>query len=459
MSEDRVLQGSADKQGKEENGKKPTVIGLSQRSSGVVQTIMPKISAAVAERTRLENPNIDLSTAENWLLREELIEICKNGVVEGLAPKVGIFKNHFSYPNGFSGDPELIEAISSFFNKFFDPIIPVEASHIATAPGAASCLEALLFTICDPGDGVLVPGPYWNGFDFQFRVRPFVKPILVNTESFDNTLSADLLPALEAALKQADCPVRALVLTNPHNPFSQCYPRSVLEACLRFCEEQNIHYISDEVYAMSTFNIGTSNPLPTFVSALSLDAEKIGCAAQRIHTIWSISKDFGSSGIRLGCTISQANPEIIVGLSLASNTQTSSLAAIFTKCLLTSPQLSDLIQLNRDRLSSSYATVASWLELNSIKWIPANAGVYVFAKLCKDATTWEDEARVIQKCKEGGVLLSAGKNYHGVESEKGWARITFAVQPEVLQAGLSKISKVLGIFPPQVEKFPNTKAE
>lgn len=49
---------------------------------------MPKIKGAVEERKIKENPNIDLSTAENWLIREELIEICKDSIAQGLEPKV-----------------------------------------------------------------------------------------------------------------------------------------------------------------------------------------------------------------------------------------------------------------------------------------------------------------------------------------------------------------------------------
>lgn len=66
--------------------------GLSTRSSTMVQAIMPKISAAVAERTRLENPNIDLSTAENWLMREDLLKICKDAIAKELGSKVDTVK-------------------------------------------------------------------------------------------------------------------------------------------------------------------------------------------------------------------------------------------------------------------------------------------------------------------------------------------------------------------------------
>ncbi|KAL5364141.1 PLP-dependent transferase [Aspergillus floccosus] len=400
---------------------------------------MPKISAAVAERTRLDNPNIDLSTAENWLLRDELLDICKDAITKNLGGK------HFSYPSGFSGDPSMVEAVASFLNTHFHPVQAVKTDQIATAPGAASCLDALLYTICDPGDGVLVPGPYWNGFDFQFRVRASVTPVLVNCPDFKSTLTTELIPALQTAVEQATCPVRALVLTNPHNPFGQCYPREVLEACLKFCEEHKIHYISDEVYALSTIDSADSDDLTPFISALSLDPSAVGCSPGRVHVIWSISKDFGSSGIRLGCTISQHNPEVIVGVTLASNTQTSSLAAIYTTAVLSSDQTDWLVKKNQERLSSAYGMIAAWLRANDIEYIPVRAGVYVFAKLGKQIQSWDEETALVQKCKDAGVLISAGRSYHGIESEKGWARITFAVEPDTLQRGLERLSSALDL--------------
>lgn len=91
-----------------------------------------------------------------------------------------------------------------------------------------------------------------DGFDFQFRVRASVTPLVVNCPSFDDTFSSKLLPALEDSIAKATIPVKALVFTNPHNSLGQCYSRTVHEDCLRFCEQRNLHFISDEVYAMST---------------------------------------------------------------------------------------------------------------------------------------------------------------------------------------------------------------
>lgn len=67
-----------------------------------------------------------------------------------------------SYPNGFNGDQDLLEALMNFFNAYFKPVIPVSKEHIATAPGAAFAIDSILYNICDPGDGLLVMTPCWS---------------------------------------------------------------------------------------------------------------------------------------------------------------------------------------------------------------------------------------------------------------------------------------------------------
>jgi aspartate/methionine/tyrosine aminotransferase len=87
--------------------------------------------------------------------------------------------------------------------------------------------------------------------------------------------------------------------------------------------------------------------------------------------------------------------------------------------------------------------VTAMLQRHRVPFIPVSAGVYVFAKLVPDAKTWEEEAAVVQKMKEAGVLVSSGRAYHGQETEKGWARITFAVSQTTLREGIRRIEAVL----------------
>lgn len=306
-----------------------------------------------------------------------------------------------------------------------------------------AALDALLYNICDSGDGVLIPGPYWNGFDFGVRVRSSVTPVLVTMPSFkENFNEKALVKGLEEAYESATCDVKALMFTNPHNPLSLCYSKEVLEACVKFCERRNLHFICDEVYAMSVFASTDMIAPQQFVSVLSLDLEKLGVDPSRVHVVWSMSKDFGQSGVRMGVTVTQSNQEMAVAAALASQMQVSNLSATFVTSLLTSPKLDDLISLNKARLARAYSILTTFLSEHNIPYIPCNAGLYVFAKIAPKARTWEDESAVISKIKDAGVLVSSGRAYHGPESEKGWARVGFAVESDQLEEAIRRMRTV-----------------
>lgn len=199
--------------------------------------ILPKISGAHDTKTPSGLDKIDLSVAENLLLRNELLAFCKDTIAEDLKPE------SLSYPRGFGGEPTLLDALASFFNTYFHPSNPVKTEHIVTTSGAGNALDAILFSICEDGDSVLVPGPYWEGFNPYFRIHANVNTIVVNTPTFAESLTSAVVTALQAAYSSAPerLRIKALVLTNPHNPFAQCYPPEVLCECLRFCHKYGLH--------------------------------------------------------------------------------------------------------------------------------------------------------------------------------------------------------------------------
>lgn len=53
-------------------------------------------------------------------------------------------------------------ALASFFNTYFKPIHAVKPEHIVATAGASDALDTLIHAICDEGDSVIVPGPYWR---------------------------------------------------------------------------------------------------------------------------------------------------------------------------------------------------------------------------------------------------------------------------------------------------------
>ena len=179
----------------------------------------------------------------------------------------------------------------------------------------------------------------------------------MSTPTLRSTVSASLIPALDTAYNTARDPagIKALLFTNPHNPLGQCYTKAVITEALCWCGRKGIHFIGNEVYGLSEFRRGKEDE--GFVSTLSLVAgkgegkgeeEKSDAASDparssdnsneigrfdaygvtpttgsgenrqelqeingrametdidlsRVHTIWSMSKDLGCSGLRIVC--------------------------------------------------------------------------------------------------------------------------------------------------------------
>ncbi|OJD20832.1 hypothetical protein ACJ73_07834 [Blastomyces percursus] len=363
---------------------------------------------AVAAYQEASDPSvIDLSADENCLLREELLE-----------------------------------SLATFFNNYFNPFISVKAEHIVVSAGVESCLDSLLYNICDPEDGVLMPGPCWNGCEAKFQARS-VRPITIEANGLADLFSLGILPKLEEAMNLAPCKIRAFILTNPHNSFGQCYPQDVLEECLKFCQRRGIHFISNEVYAMSSFSTADiTDPVP-FISALSLNTAELLCDRSRVHTIWSISKDFGASGMRVGCIVSQDSAQLNVGLALTSNAQVSSLSAVFTTTLLSSHTLPFLVALNSARLAEAYIHITSFFIQHRIQYVPVCAGLNIFARLAPNATTQEEECALVQKLRNVGVIVRGGASCYGLKLEKGWVHMTFSIEQHRLQEALRRLKTVL----------------
>ncbi|EER41140.1 conserved hypothetical protein [Histoplasma capsulatum H143] len=407
-------------------------MGYSQFSTRAsnISSITSSIMMRKIERGDPQGFDIDLSKNDNCLLREELAVNCKPTINDELHP-------HHSYARGIAREPTLQGSLANLFNNYFNPCVPVNPHHITIGPRTKSCIDALLYEICDPEDGVLVPGPCWNGDEVDFRDRSSVQPVFVKTEKFTDIFTTKLIPKMEEAMDNATCRIKALILTNPHSLFGQCYTQEVLEACLKFCQRRDIHLIADEVYAMTTFSSAEiSDPAP-FISALSLDASALRCDRSRIHTIWGTSKTFGSSECRMD------NGEANFRPTAASNTQLSLLSALSATSLLSSPTLPLLVALSSARLAESYILVTTFFIRHHIDYIPVNAGLNIFARLAPSAKTWEDESAIITKLKAKGVVVQGGGSYHGTFKEKGWVRISFAREEHLLQDALHRIIAAL----------------
>ena len=122
----------------------------------------------------------------------------------------------------------------------------------------------------------------------------------------------------------------------------------------------------------------------------------------------------------------------------------STLSAVFATELLASPDLPSLVALNSARLAEAYSVLTSFLKRNGISYLPCNVGPFILVRLAPDAQSWDDEAAVVQEFQRAGVLVGSGQRYH--VQEKGWTRISFAVEKAVLEEAMRRMQTVLPLI-------------
>lgn len=91
----------------------------------------------------------------------------------------------------------------------------------------------------------------------------------------------------------------------------RCFSQESIETLLRYASKHNLHVISDEVYALSTFgHLLPNNNMEhdPFLSVLSLPNLEQLIDPSLVHVVYGLSKDFGVNGLRVGFVIDQHNP-------------------------------------------------------------------------------------------------------------------------------------------------------
>lgn len=160
--------------------------------------------------------------------------------------------------------------------------------NIAVTTGGSEALLFAFTAICDPGDEILVPAPYYTNYNgFATVAGAIVRPIRTDIKDGFALPSIAQLDALKTSR------TRAFVFSNPSNPTGAVYDKNEVQRIARWCHQNDIYFISDEVYRRIWFS---SPP----ASALSLEVEK-----EAVIVIDSLSKTWSACGLRLGALISR----------------------------------------------------------------------------------------------------------------------------------------------------------
>lgn len=283
---------------------------------------------------------------------------------------------------------------------------------------------------------------FFYRFDRDLRWRTGVKIVPIHCDSSNNF---QITPkALEDAYNNAQAmniKVRGVLITNPSNPLGLTIPRSVLENLLDFVTSKNIHLVSDEIYSGSVFSSSE------FVSVAEVLAARNNQGSDRVHIVYSLSKDLGLPGFRVGTIYSYNDKVVTTARRMSSFTLISSQTQYLLASMLSDREFTqNYIETNRQRLKKRYETIIQGLRAAGIECLPGNAGLFCWMNLSTllETPTTEGELSLWNSIlHEVKLNISPGSSCHC--SESGWFRVCFAnMSEQTLEVALKRIQDFMG---------------
>jgi aspartate/methionine/tyrosine aminotransferase len=229
------------------------------------------------------------------------------------------------------------------------------------------------------------------------------------------------------------------LITNPNNPLGIIYNPTTMLNAVAWARKRRLHTIVDEIYALSTHQKHGHG----FESIVKILNNQLG---SDVHFVWSVSKDFGASGLRFGVVYSQ-NETFLAGLAnLNVFSGVSNPIQMVVSELLTDDEFVDrYLDESRDRLCNSYWICIQKLEEMVLPFVPAVAGQFVYVDFSSllPEKTMEWERRLSQLfIDHARIVLTPGESQR--ERMPGMFRICYAwVTPEVLEIGMERLSRIV----------------
>lgn len=190
---------------------------------------------------------------------------------------------YFSVPQRFT------DAILNWRKgRFGDSELTADCIHDENSTVGAVVSTILLST--QPGDGVLVHTPNYNGFTYAIEKAGRK---LVGSPMFRDAAGVWRIDFADMEKRIVDEKIRCFILCSPHNPTGRVWEREELLQVAALCEKHNVMIVADEIWSDFVFAPAKQTTFATLTPYT------------RSHTVsaYGPSKTFNLAGLRCAYSI------------------------------------------------------------------------------------------------------------------------------------------------------------
>jgi aspartate/methionine/tyrosine aminotransferase len=343
------------------------------------------------------------------------VEACRNPVAHKYTPTAGL--------------PELRTAVAAKTRR--DSGWEVEPTQVLVTNGGKQAIANTFAVLCDPGDEVLLPAPYWTTYPEAIGLAGGV-PVVVPTDAASGFRVT--VEQLEAARTPR---TKALLFVSPSNPTGAVYPKAEIEAIGRWAAAAGIWVVTDEIYEHLVYDGVEQHSMPVVVPEL----------AERAVVVNGVAKTYAMTGWRVGWMIGPV--DVIQAATNIQSHTTSNVANVsqFAALAAVSGDLEAVAEMRR-AFDRRRRTIHSMLnEIDGVTCLLPEGAFYAFPSV-EGLYGREIRGRRPQSSAELAELAIEEAKVAVVQGEAfgapGYFRLSYALGDDDLVEGVSRLAKLFG---------------
>ena len=184
-----------------------------------------------------------------------------------------------------AGLPALRDAIAAKTKR--DSGFECASSQVLVTVGGKYAVFVAFAALCDPGDEVICPAPYWTTYPEAIALAGGVPKVVDTTEETEFKVTIE-------QLERAKTPrTKVLLFVSPDNPSGAVYSREETIAIGKWAAENDVWVVTDEIYEHLTYGGHQFHSMPTLVPEI----------ADRCVIVNGVAKTYAMTGWRVGWMI------------------------------------------------------------------------------------------------------------------------------------------------------------